>query len=243
MADHRKAHARILGWEGDWSFDPDDLGNYYPDKRKENLIGTYKGISAACLGARLGRRPIPADFYALASRGADVFRTDYWERLGAGVADKIASQAVAESLIDWKWVGQPGPVTVASFLSSLGLTTGGKPDAVKINAYPTQRLLDMIASARWSSYKNHAPTFWKHGDGWEYRIAGFTRPDLIRATVPQDLVDHWRNIWYKGRPPVRPAPAPSTGETQSTFLWLAIPAAIAYVYGPRLWRMARRLIK
>lgn len=242
MADHVNAYRRTRAFEGGNSLDSRDPGNWCGGR----LIGTASGLSAQAFKRIAGR--CPQDLRELAAvqtaRGQNFFKWFYWDAVGG---DQLQSQSVAEALADFAYnAGPGGPL---SFLRSQGLLlANGRPDAVRINKLDDVRTLDELTNARraWHMAARNEkgewlwPHFWQ---GWERRIAAFSRPGIYPETS-ENLLRQWRVRWYNNPngPVDPPRPPADPGAILSTAAWLAVPA-IAYFYGPRLLRMARRLIK
>lgn len=112
MANFEKAAEKVLKFEGGYSNNKFDKGNYvcsnmgwvagsYPYTCKYGppiLIGTMRGIAAPVLAEFLGRIPTVEEMKNLSKQTAlEIYRKKYWDRMKG---DLITSQKIAELLFD-----------------------------------------------------------------------------------------------------------------------------------------------
>lgn len=115
MADYRELTPFILKWEGGFVNDPNDSGG-----------ATNKGVTLRTLRNYRAARRLPApsveDLRNISdAEWTEIFLLMYW---GACAADNIASQAVANLLVDWYWMSGPTAVRRVQRL------VGAQPDGI-----------------------------------------------------------------------------------------------------------------
>lgn len=99
MATFDLAHKNTAQFEGGYTDNPDDNGNWTgAAKGKGKLIGTNLGITAWELKAFLGHMPTVQDMKNLShSDAAAIFKSKYWKVLRG---DEIKDQEIANSIYD-----------------------------------------------------------------------------------------------------------------------------------------------
>ena len=115
MAEVNKLVPHILKWEGGFVNDPDDLGgatNMGVTHKTYMLYRKRKGLP----------KPTVEDLKKLTKEEfTDILKTMYWD---ACKADQIASQSVANAVVDWAW--HSGTSTaVKEIQQELGLKSDG----------------------------------------------------------------------------------------------------------------------
>lgn len=110
MADYRILKPFILRWEGGFVNDPNDSGG-----------ATNKGVTLATYRKYKGESASVDDLKVITDEDwTTIFKTMYWDKCRA---DEIASQAVANLLVDWYWMS--GPTAVRRVQRLVGVQTDG----------------------------------------------------------------------------------------------------------------------
>src|ERR1019366_1485431 len=99
MADLKKSLVKVLNFEGGYTADPDDNGNWTGGKKYSGvLVGTNYGITAPDLMAILHRVPTVDDMKNIPMPTVElIYRKSYWNIIKG---DKIDSQAEADGIMD-----------------------------------------------------------------------------------------------------------------------------------------------
>lgn len=99
MADFKIAHARTSIFEGGYTNDPDDNGNWTGEKKGSGiLVGTNYGITAGVLMHYLGRIPTAAEMKNLSKEVAEnIYKENYWDPIRG---DELLHQEEANNLYD-----------------------------------------------------------------------------------------------------------------------------------------------
>ena len=126
MADYKILKPFILRWEGGFVNDPNDSGG-----------ATNKGVTLRTLRNYRAARRLPApsveDLRNISdAEWTEIFLLMYW---GACAADNIASQAVANLLVDWYWMS--GTKAIKYVQRLIGATEDGivgKQTLARLNA-------------------------------------------------------------------------------------------------------------
>jgi|688.fasta_scaffold485047_2 lysozyme family protein len=188
MADFKKLIGHTLRWEGGKSADPRDTGalrygssgvNADP-QFPNNPVHTNKGIIWGTYleyCKKKGKLPNASEFLEMPERiWLDIYKTVFWDSI---TGDKVNSQAVAEILMESRWIG--GPVMFKALVRTLQDVVGapedgkwGKITLDALNSYTKTKpketkLVDALLKrqlqyyqglSNWSTYKN----------GWVNRI-------------------------------------------------------------------------
>lgn len=163
---------KLLLWEGGYSNDPDDSGNWY----KGNLIGTNKGISAPVLAEYLGRTPTVEDMQNLdTDTFMEITKNKFWNKIHG---DEINDQHVAELVCDW--VYNSGSAAIRSVQFAAGMKADdidgvvGSKTIAAINANNGKELFEKIKALR-IEYLNDIATGVKakYLKGWLRRVNSF----------------------------------------------------------------------
>lgn len=111
MADYRELTPFILKWEGGFVNDPLDSGG-----------ATNKGVTLATFRKFKGEAATVDNLKAITDEDwTAIFKTMYWDKVKA---DNIASQAVANLMVDWYWMSGTTAVRRVQRL------VGAQPDGV-----------------------------------------------------------------------------------------------------------------
>ena len=165
MAKVERLVPHILKWEGGLVNDPDDLGGL------TNKGVTYKTYKLYC--KRKGKIATEEGLINLSmDEFTDILKTMYWD---ACRADRIESQSVANTIVDWGW--HSGTITAAKEVQKLlGVTADGIIGNVtlsEINSKNPRELFDAIKIAR-IAYLNRIcssrPANSKFMRGWLNRV-------------------------------------------------------------------------
>ncbi|MEN6384960.1 MAG: glycosyl hydrolase 108 family protein [Phycisphaerales bacterium] len=99
MADFRIAFRRTGIFEGGYTDDPNDNGNWTGGvKGRGTLIGTNHGVSAPVLSEYLGRTATVSDMRSLSLEVVEkIFRRKYWDKVRG---DEIINQDSANEIFD-----------------------------------------------------------------------------------------------------------------------------------------------
>lgn len=176
MADFRKAQAKVKVFEGGYSNDPRDKGNFVDGK----LIGTNHGISAPVLKEWLGRTPTVDDMKNLSYETAlQIYKKNYWNPIGG---DRINNQSIAELLYDHAvnaGLGNAAKVVSDSLGVKVGIPFTTTVD--RINSHPNQKeLFEKIKEAR----KQHYERLGGYAlNSWLNRLKAITFQD-IQNNIP-----------------------------------------------------------
>ena len=155
----------ILRWEGGFADDPDDLGGA---TNKGITIGTYthyrklKGYAAPSVWELKNITD---------SEWMDVLKTLFWDKW---CADEIASQSVANILVDWVWAsGSHGIKRPQRLLGVKADGIVGKQTIAAVNAMDAAALFKMIKDDRAKFIDEICkarPKNEKYRKGWMNRI-------------------------------------------------------------------------
>jgi lysozyme family protein len=188
MADYRKLVGHTIKWEGGLSADPRDTGalrygssgvNADP-KFPNNPVHTNKGIIWGTYIEycnKKGKLPNANEFIAMPDRlWIDIFKTVFWDSISG---DKINSQAVAEILMEARWIG--GPAMFRALLRELQDVVGtdvdgvwGKNSLEALNKYTRTKanetkLVDALLARQMRYYKSLS-NWGTFGNGWTNRV-------------------------------------------------------------------------
>lgn len=175
----------LMNWEGDYSTDTTDLGNYYP---KGRFVGTNHGIAAITLeeylrrtGGKLLSQMSQAEAIAkmkslTVTEAKKIGKLLFWDTIRG---DEIKNQSVANVIFQWYW-GKPtvGIQLSKSAISGFvkGLTNDNKmrsSEVEAINSYKDQKkIFDTIKQRQYEWYD--AMNDYNHETGWLRRIASMT---------------------------------------------------------------------
>lgn len=99
MADFKIAHNKTIAFEGNYTADPDDNGNWTGGaKGSGKLVGTNYGISAPLLADYLGYVPAIGDMKSLTKESAEkIYKRLFWDAIKG---DYINDQETANLLYD-----------------------------------------------------------------------------------------------------------------------------------------------
>lgn len=155
----------ILQWEGGFVNDPDDLGG-----------ATNRGVTIGTYATYCKKKGYPAPTVErlknLSEKDwAEILKTLYWDRWKA---DNIASQSVANILVDWVWASGVNGIKIPQKL--LGVTVDGIVGAktlTAVNARNPKELFEEIKEARVQFIEDicrKRPANNKFKKGWLNRI-------------------------------------------------------------------------
>lgn len=155
----------ILKWEGGFVNDPDDLGG-----------ATNRGVTIGTYATYCKKKGYPAPTVErlknLSEKDwAEILKTLYWDRWKA---DNIASQSVANILVDWVWASGVNGIKIPQKL--LGVTVDGIVGAktlTAVNARNPKELFEEIKEARVQFIEDicrKRPANNKFKKGWLNRI-------------------------------------------------------------------------
>ena len=171
MADWNKYKDTILELEGGYQKHPSDPGNY---NSRGELVGTNHGISAILYERIIGYPPSEYDMRNITKQEAqNIFYRYYWLPMRA---DKIRSQAIAETFIDHGInAGKRTSVKMMQRLLNNEYYTNLEVDGIvgpktlkAINAAPEKDLFDKFNEARIRYYESLGrPVFLA---GWIARV-------------------------------------------------------------------------
>ncbi len=126
----------ILKWEGGFSDHPADRGG-----------ATYRGVTLATFRQFYGTDRTAADLRAMTEeQWLRIFREGYWNRWQA---DRIASQSLADILVDWVWASGVHGITRPQRI--LGVDTDGivgEKTLAALNMREPEPLFQQIKAAR-----------------------------------------------------------------------------------------------
>jgi lysozyme family protein len=130
MADFLTAHKRTLKFEGGYSNEPDDNGNWTGGKKGSGyLIGTNYGITAWELQDYLGRIPTVLDMYNLKPDvAAVIYKHHYWDKIKG---DEIMNQDEANMIYDTA-VNMGVGTSIKIAQRTMGLHETGIMDAITL---------------------------------------------------------------------------------------------------------------
>lgn len=99
MADFKKAYQRTAVFEGGYTDNPDDNGNWTGGKKGVGvLVGTNYGITAPELMRNLGRVPTKQDMKNISKDLVEsIYKKNYWDPISG---DKISNQDQANAIYD-----------------------------------------------------------------------------------------------------------------------------------------------
>jgi lysozyme family protein len=188
MADFKKLVGHTLTWEGGKSADPRDTGalrygnsgvNADP-KFPNNPVHTNKGIIWGTYieyCKKKGKLPNANEFLEMPEKvWLDIYKTVFWDSI---TGDKINSQAVAEILMEARWIG--GPAMFRALLRTLQETIGVDDDGIwgkitleALNKYTKTKaketnLVDALLARQLQYYKSLS-NWSTYGNGWINRI-------------------------------------------------------------------------
>ncbi len=137
MAQASKLMPHILKWEGGFTNNPLDKGG-----------PTMKGVTIGTFRKFYGKDATVVQLKLISdAQWLRIFKEGYWDKCRA---DEIASQSVADAIVDWAY--NSGPATAAKQVQAiLGVTVDGAvgPKTIAaINASEPRVLFDKIQAAR-----------------------------------------------------------------------------------------------
>ena len=160
MADYRILKPFILKWEGGFVNDPNDSGG-----------ATNKGVTLATFRKYKGASATVDDLKAITDEDwTAIFKQMYWDKCRA---DNIASQAVANLIVDWYWMSGTNAIKYVQRL--IGTTEDGivgKQTIALLNA-KGDRLAPHIYNYRKDFYHRivaNRPTQKRFLRGWLNRL-------------------------------------------------------------------------
>ncbi len=179
MADFNTAVQQTLKFEGGYSNNPADKGNYY----NGILVGTNYGVSAPVLAQYLGRTPSVDDMKNLTQQEAiAIYKRGYWDPLGA---DNIQNESVAGLLFDT--AVNMGLGTTAKLVSDtlkINATIPFTSTVNVINAQDQNTFFNNFKNARAQKYEAIGGIFLS---GWLNRLNSITFQD-IKNNLPMILI-------------------------------------------------------
>ena len=166
MAQANKLMPHILRWEGGFVNDPADAGG-----------ATMKGVTLATFRRFYGATATVGQLRAITeAQWLHIFKVGYWDKCRA---DEIASQSVADAIVDWAY--NSGPATAAKKVQAI---LGAKIDGVigpktiaAINAADPRWLFNRIQLSRTAFVEaivRSKPSQAKFLTGWKNRINSLT---------------------------------------------------------------------
>jgi len=154
----------ILRWEGGFSNHPADRGG-----------ATNRGVTIATFRHFYGQDRTVDDLRRMTDgQWTHIFRCGYWDRWQA---DRIASQSLADILVDWVWASGSHGITVPQRI--LGVSPDGivgPQTLAALDARPAEALFREIVAARKSFVENIVradPSQRVFLRGWLNRITSF----------------------------------------------------------------------
>ena len=163
MADYKILKPFILKWEGGFVNDPNDSGG-----------ATNKGVTLSTFRRYKGESATVDELKAITDGDWDaIFKTMYWDKCRA---DNIASQAVANLIVDWYWMSGTNAIKYVQRL--IGTTEDGivgKQTLARLNAKGDGLTLD-IYNYRKDFYHRivaNRPTQKRFLRGWLNRLNAF----------------------------------------------------------------------
>lgn len=175
----------LMNWEGGYSTDKTDLGNYYP---KGRFVGTNHGIAAITLeeylrrtGGKLLSQMTQAEAIAkmkslTVADAKKIGKLLFWDTIRG---DEFKNQSVANVILQWYW-GKPtvgiqlSKAAISGFVK--GLTNDNKmrsSEVEAINNYKDQKkIFETIKQRQYEWYD--AMNDYNHETGWLRRIASMT---------------------------------------------------------------------
>jgi lysozyme family protein len=153
MADFEKAINKIQKFEGGYSTDKNDAGNYYPQTLKGTFIGSNMGITPTAYKEFFGVVPTVSQMKSLTKEQAKaIYKKNYWDKIGG---DKINNQSIAEILFD-SAVNQGVPTAIKGIKKVLGIGDSSPSmdnDTIrKINFSPQKKLFEDFKQWRIEAY-------------------------------------------------------------------------------------------
>jgi lysozyme family protein len=181
----------LMTWEGGYSTDVTDFGNYYPIKTATSagrFVGTNHGIAAITLeeylrrtgGKRLSQMTQAEAIAKMKSLtvadAKKIGKLLFWDTIRG---DEFKNQSVANVILQWYW-GKPtvgiqlSKAAISGFVK--GLTNDNKmrsSEVEAINSYKDQKkIFDTIKQRQYEWYD--AMNDYNHETGWLRRIASMT---------------------------------------------------------------------
>lgn len=161
MADAQKLVPFILRWEGGFVNDPDDAGGA---TNKGVTIATFRQFYGAAATVEQLKRITDEQWF-------HIFKAGYWDRWRA---DEIASQSVANIVVDWVWAsGSYGITRVQKILGVDPDGIVGPKTLAALNARADEPLFYQIRAARIAFVEDivrRKPSQKKFLRGWTNRI-------------------------------------------------------------------------
>lgn len=169
MADYKKLVPKILKWEGGFANIPGDSGRE-----------TNKGVTIATFRMYFGKERTVEDLKNITdAQWFYIFKRGFWDKC---LGDRIASQSVAEMLIDWCWMsGVSTPVKTLQRI--LGVKVDGQfgsKTLAAVNAYDPFSLFCELKQRREDFYYRivaRDPIKKKFLKGWLNRLAYYKFED------------------------------------------------------------------
>lgn len=169
MADYRILKDFILRWEGGYSHHQEDPGG-----------ATMRGITLATYARykreRGGSPPSPDSLREITQKEwTDIFRTYYWDPC---CGDRLASQSIANALIDWYWCSGSTAVRHAQRIAGVrvdGVVGRDTLDALNSRGTPLALLLQDARRKFIDDLCRRKPQMNTFRRGWLRRIASLQR--------------------------------------------------------------------
>lgn len=219
MASFKQAQEKVKVFEGGYSGEKRDRGNWICDKTggwvkgkypnytcstgKPKLIGTNHGISAPVLSTYLRRPATVSDMKGLSySKAQAIYKKNYWDAIGG---DKLKTQAISEILYDGA-VNQ-GTGAMASIVSdSLKMKVGvpfSSAVVSKINSANQNKLFNEIKEERARRYKSlggYALSSWlKRLDAISAGATEFAKRNWLGISISVVVIGVVAYYGYKNR--------------------------------------------
>lgn len=173
MADFNQAYQIVKRWEGGYTDNPNDRGNY---NSRGELVGTNFGIAAFVYEDVIGRPPTASDMRNITQgEAAAIFRTRFWDRIKA---DLIFDQSVANIFFDGA-VNHGTSRGTKLLQEVLGITQDGIVGPQTLNAInmgDSRQIFNAYQNRRRDFYDELIdvnPRFEVFRDGWRNRINSF----------------------------------------------------------------------
>lgn len=171
----------ILSWEGGFVNDPDDKGGA---TNRGVTIATWRQVGYDKNGD--GKIDVTdLKLVTAADAVSRVMKPHYWDRWKA---DRIASQSVANIVVDWVWAsGANGVTKVQKILGVKVDGIVGEKTLAALNAQEPRKLFEKIKAARVSFIEGiikNNPSQAKFRKGWLTRLDYIKFGSLTYNTIP-----------------------------------------------------------
>tara|TARA_B110000908_G_scaffold169097_2_gene225441 strand:- start:5998 stop:6867 length:870 start_codon:yes stop_codon:yes gene_type:complete len=160
----------VLSYEGGYTNNPRDAGNYLKKDKTGPVIGTNKGISADALAKHLGRTPTVADMQNISDTTVNkIYKTEYYDKYKIKEVPSKLQELVFNAVVN---SGNHGIKTLQNLL---GLPEDGSigPDTIKAlkeSKVTKQQYKDALLN-RYRTFEG-----WKDfGNGWTDRFSSIAK--------------------------------------------------------------------